>query len=447
MSKEIIIRGIQDNRSFVNEIFSQSFTKFTGGKFIDRIADFMENPRTMRVSARDHFKSTSFYAHFLRTSMKNAHRDLECHYFSFQQKMAGYHINKIRQMKEANPYFDQMIDKKKTAENVVRYTWDGIHFHTIVPHGLLAFKRGIHADIIYVDDPFQDPANKLVLTIIQKVNHIIKAQILDMVKAGGQIHIAGTPQTTEDFFFDKELIKGFKYLMLPAIVDEANKVVLWEEWMDWDRLMEKKREKGEKIFKQEYLCSPVYTEEAFFKKDQIMRVVKRENINYHKPYSTENDVVAGFDIGKKAHPAHLAVFEKIGGKRVQLLSKWYDGVDYTDQVEDLRIIIENLGINALYYDNTRGEFESLHEQGLLPDPMKPIVFSSKTKNSMATEFEKAVVNDTVELVNDQRQIDQILLVDNDLNALETPQGHGDSFWSVALSFSDVNNDEPMITFV
>lgn len=439
MSKEIIVKSIQNNEIFINEIFSKSFTEFIGGEYINRIAYFMENKRTMRVSARDHFKSTSFYAHFLRESMKRANEDMECHYFSYQQKMAGYHINKIRQFKEANPYFDQCIDKKKTAENVIKYTWDGIHYHTLVPHGLLSFKRGIHCDIVYVDDPFQDPANKMVLTVIEKINQVIKAQILDMVKEDGQIHIAGTPQTTEDFFFDPNLSESFNTLVLPAIVDENSKEVLWKEWMSWDKLMIKKKERGEKLFNQEYLCSPVYTEEAFFTKEQLLEVTgTRKAVKYREKYNNEkmNEIVAGFDIGKKAHPSHLSVFEIIDGKRIQLLEVWLDKVDYIKQIEFLDMVAENIGIDQLFYDDTRGEFESLKEQGLLPDCMVGVNFTTKSKNAMATELEKAVVNKEIELLNGSRQLEQLLLVDNDLNAVETPQGHGDSFWSNALAFYD-----------
>ena len=67
---------------------------------------------------------------------------------------------------------------------------------------------------------------------------------------------------------------------------------------------------------------------------------------------------------------------------------------------------------------------------------------------MATNFEKMVENNEVELLNDRRMLDQILVVDNDLQALETPEGHGDSFWSIALALWVVGQktesfDEPI----
>jgi hypothetical protein len=38
----------------------------------------------------------------------------------------------------------------------------------------------------------------------------------------------------------------------------------------------------------------------------------------------------------------------------------------------------------------------------------------------------------MEIVNDERLISQICAVTGDLQAASTPQGHGDSYWSIAL---------------
>ena len=78
-------------------------------------------------------------------------------------------------------------------------------------------------------------------------------------------------------------------------------------------------------------------------------------------------VIAGFDIGKKTHPSHLAVFgvvkalvrEKVDDKEslvwkdvlVQLCSKYMDGWDYTDQIEYLKKAIFHFKIDKLFYDN------------------------------------------------------------------------------------------------
>jgi len=330
-NKEIekIYRSRINFYDFVKDIFSQSESLFpdgfVDGDYVKEICEFLQgNKKTARVAARDHFKSTAFYAHFMWKVWRNTRKNLEAHYFSYQYTMAGYHIAKIKNAIKSNPYFEGIIDKKKTAESVIKFTWDNVHFINLVPHGLLEFKRGIHAPLIYVDDPFQDPSNKMILTVIDKINNIFKAQILDMVQ--DEIHVCGTPQTNQDFFFDKNVMARFGVMIRPAEVDAKNKIALWPEWMNWEELQAKKVEKGAKLYNQEYLCAPTYAEEAFINKEQLYALVnpELENYSYVKNLDLDCEVVAGFDIGKKSHPSHLAVFkENEDRKKIQIHQFFY----------------------------------------------------------------------------------------------------------------------------
>lgn len=460
------IQASKDFSFFIDYVFSESKEilkngEWTGGVFVDDIASWLENNnQTVRVSARDHFKSMSFYAHIMWKIYRSAFtmESREIQYFSYKESMASYHVAKIKQAIECNPHFSGIIDKKKRAEGVISYQWytDGPKI-TVTPRGLLEFKRGIHCNDVYVDDALQDPQNKMILTNITRINDVMKTQILDMYQ--NELHIVGTAQTQQDFFFDPEFTHRFSVRILPAIKDLDKQIVLWPEWMDWEELQAKKRERGEKVFNQEYLCSPVYSEEAFVshqkydscKNDSLINYsftqweaekLRREAVNEKAeetgsdaPYP-ETDFVAGFDIGKKAHPSHLAVFEKVGDKLIQRHSKWMDNWDYKDQLAYLQQAIDTFGIYVCYYDNTRGEFEAFDEQGQLPAEMEPVQFTFKAKHAWAANFDKALTNRKVELVNDPRQRNQILIVNNDLQAPETPEGHGDSFWSVCLGLID-----------
>ncbi|MFA5174593.1 MAG: hypothetical protein WC438_05425, partial [Candidatus Pacearchaeota archaeon] len=190
---KILTKSSNDFPFFVNNIFKYSTKHFVGGEYVDWTARFLsQNRKTIRVSARDHFKSFSFYAHFMwKLMFEGAISNIEGHYFSFNADLAGYHIGKIKACIEANPFFDELVDKKPTAESVLRYSWDGKHYTTLTPHGLVQFKRGIHADLIYVDDPFQDPDNELNPTVIYKINEIFKSNILDMPnEPDGELHVA-----------------------------------------------------------------------------------------------------------------------------------------------------------------------------------------------------------------------------------------------------------------
>lgn len=463
---DIMERAYDSFHVFVTEIFSCSIDilkdgKFTNGEYVKEICEWYEaNRKTVRVSARDHMKSMSIYAIVMWKIYKIFYdkTSLEGHYFSYKKSMAEYHIGKIKTAIESNRWFLGLVDQKSTAQSIISYTWDGVKRFTLHPGGLLEFKRGIHSPFIVIDDPLQDPENKLVPVTIKKINTIMKTQVLDMVQ--DEIHIVGTAQTEFDFYFDKDFTHRFAVRVDPAVKDEMNKVALWPEWMNYDELMSKKRERGERIFNQEYLCSPSYTEDAFIHKARLMKVINPALTNYtpgkwrkeierrtEKKEETRNTMVGGWDLGKKNHPSHFVIFEHSGKKRIQRVSKWFDRVDYSEQLEIISEYCDAFEIDELYYDGTRGEMEMQDEQGRLPACMTGVHFGVKNKHSMATAFDLSIERDQIELLNDQRQTGQICIVNNDLQAPETPEGHGDSFWSIGMSFLDETSEDINISFL
>lgn len=422
---------------FVNNVFSASFHEFIQGEYIDDTCENMQdNLWTMDVSARDHFKSTRLYAEIMH-DIFTAERNVEGFYFSYSMDMSRYHLKKIKQMIMDNPFFATTVDNKRLAEGVLDYTNSAGATVTCTPSGLLIFKRGIHADRIYIDDPLKDPENKLAPTVIYKINRVIKTEIYAMVNKGGRCRVVGTPQTNNDFFFDVELQNKFVVRIRPAIVDELNHIALFPEWKSYEELCEIRETIGVKPFNQEYMTQPSYSENSYIERASLEAVIDKD-LKSVIGYTGDNDVVAGFDIGKKTHPAHLVIYERWRtpeGKFMykQLLSKWFDKVEYKAQLEYLLLAKELYKIDKLRYDNTRGEFEGFKEQGLVPREFEPVTFSMKTNNAMAVSMDAVIGEGRVTLVNDTRQTDQILQVNNELQAIESPMGHGDSFWSNALA--------------
>jgi hypothetical protein len=446
-------RAINDFPYFVNHVFAASFDQFVGGAYIDQVSTFLGiNKRTARVGARDHFKSTSLYARFMWHLFRTRTSNFEAHYFSYGQDMSGYHIEKIKKLIIPNPYYALCRDLKATADSVGAWTWDGEHTVTLDPKSLLSFKRGIHPEWIAVDDPFQDPENKLEPTTILKINDVFKKQILDMPKVGGELHVVGTAQTPQDFFFDATVMRRFSVSVEPAIVSEAKRIARWPEHMDFDELTERREERGHKVFAQEYLCSPVYTEDAWLEEEELQACVDPSLTNYN-PFKLpegvvfDGDITAGWDLGKKRHPSHLAVFETKDGASRQLHSKWMEGWDYTNrsgeydpqhptQVEYVKEALKAFGIDLLQYDATRGELDTLKDAKKLPDQFEGVVFTKKRMVSMATTLSDRVTHGSVRLLDDPRQTNQMLAVNNNLQAVESPQGHGDSFWSIAMGLKE-----------
>ena len=137
--------------------------------------------------------------------------------------------------------------------------------------------------------------------------------------------------------------------------------------------------------------------------------------------------VIGF--GKKRHPSHLVLFRQVGSKFEQIHQSWLDGWSFSDQIEYLNEVAKNFKITKGYIDNTRGELE---DRGL-DRAWYPMHFTSKSKNTMAQIFEQYDHSNSLSLIKDERQRQQILSVNNELKAPETPLGHGDAFFSIAMA--------------
>ena len=58
---------------------------------------------------------------------------------------------------------------------------------------------------------------------------------------------------------------------------------------------------------------------------------------------------------------------------------------------------------------------------------------------MAQVFEKFVHGGNIKLIRDERQKQQILSVSNELKAPDTPMGHGDAFFSIAMALQAVHD--------
>jgi len=438
--KQVVRKAFDSFDFFVNWILPRSFEKgeFIKGDLLHEVPEWMQdNPRTVRISAKDHFKSSSFYAHFMWMSLRSFNRDLNCDYFSYKYSSAKEHLRKIKLLIERNKFFSELKDLKPAAEGVLKYSWDGKHYQTMNAHGMVGFKRGIHNDGTYVDDPFQDPESKSDPVLIRKVNRNFVSQVMDMPKKDAFLHVVGTPQTNEDFFFDDNIMARFKVKIMPAIIDEKRKKVLWPEHMPYNELEKRRQERGEKIFNQEYMCKPYSEENAWFSREKLMRVVDEE-LKQPRNLTTVNKVILGWDIGKKRHPSHISIFEIKEDEWVQRYQEFMDKWDYGKQIEHVNLLLKKFNVSTGFYDATRGELEGMAEEGLLDKRLRPVVFTANLKWKLAGIFDSKVTGNPprIRLLNDRRMIDQILVVDSNLNARETREGHGESFVSIGLCFME-----------
>ncbi|KKN37329.1 hypothetical protein LCGC14_0764720 [marine sediment metagenome] len=370
-------------------------------------------------------------------------------YLSYQDKLAGVHVRNAQRLIDINPYFSHMTNISK-AESIIKYSV-GAKTFTVTPTGILAFKRGRHTIGILSDDILQDPqAAKMDYAQIEKITIAYLEQVVGIKKKGGFNHLIGTSQDKKDLFFQLKANKNFNWKMNRAILSFKKKQALWPEMHTYDELIDLRDNTiGSKAFSKEYLCEPVRSAEAFFTQEQIDNIhSNRYNVDINK-YETDNRVIAAADIGKKRHPSHVVVFELIERKNKkprlkQLISKYLEGWGYIRQKEYFEELIKKLGIEVFPFDNTRGEFETFIENRTIPPEMIPCTFTTKFKATCAGSFEIAVDSQRIDLVQDKRQAEQILSVDNDLDAPSTSLGHGDAFFSNMMAAKYADQKEPGI---
>jgi len=188
-----------------------------------------------------------------------------------------------------------------------------------------------------------------------------------------------------------------------------------------------------KSFASEFLLEPFYSSETYFSGEDINKIVDPSLRNLpalarHK-FDEHTEIFGGFDVGKKRHPSHLAIFRKTRSKVEQIHSSYLEGWNYTDQVGYLNEVAENFNMTRGYIDNTRAELE---DRGLA-NVWVPLSFTPKSKATMAGIMEELILGGRTSLLDDPKQNTQMMQVNNDLKATTTVAGHGDAFFSVGMA--------------
>lgn len=456
---KIVQNCVNDFYGFTTKIFAESFGNFVTGDYIRKHCDVLaKNKKTIRLAFRSSGKSSLFYSWLMYNAMYGSlHKDLDIRYFSFSKTMADWHIRQIKSYLSKNPFFEEFIDMKPLAESVIQGTWNRKTKFIVRPVGIRSFTRGLKADILIIDDILSDPTIPTHPTVIYAINDIFKSVILESIKKGGQIHVAGTPMSRVDFYYNTDLHKTFKFASFPGLVKNkvGQEVSNFPELYSVKDLKDKISGMGEKVWEREIQLHPFYSEDAFFTKSYLRKnLVNSElhNLQIWQTLDTTNFVIGGLDIGKKKHPSGILVFEVVGDKAVlrhfRFMRGWkyFTGRDYDPfrptQLEYCKEAIKNFGINVLYYDNTRGEFEAAMDEGLVPPQMRPIVFTSGNKIAMATDLQRYATNQQIEIIDDEELLTSISAVTNDLIAIESQEGHGEAFQAMMLSTIGLTQFKP-----
>ena len=442
---------------FVRDIWSQSydhpeyFQAWHVGVLAEDIEECVDaGLNYCAVLPRFHFKSTVLGHAFSVWRLLKAPRDCSVLYLSYSDGMARYHISEINKTIARNPVLtEMMVNRSPKADFSARFYINKQPME-IMHGGLFSFKRGLHVNgALIADDVLRDPENPLNMGQITKVEDHFMTESLFIPLKGVPVIVLGTPMMPGDLLTKLKDDSRFKYRILPALDPAPGRRVLMPELYSEEWLLQQ-QEARPKSFASEFMLVPHFSTESYFNEEDITKC-EDETLRIHpatKPYNDRlpaDQIFAGFDVGKKRHPSHLVIFKQSGDRIDQIHSSFLDGWSYSDQISFLNEVAETFDISKGYIDNTRGELE---DRGL-DSRWHGMHFTLKNKNTMAHVFEEFVHSGRLHLISDERQRQQILSVSNELKAPETPMGHGDAFFSIALAllachetaykFSDLGN--------
>jgi len=436
-SKKIQVGSFKD---FLLNIWSQGFDnpEYFNAWHVGQIAEDIEycleeGLNYCAILPRFHFKSTVLGHAFSVWSLLKSPRDCAVLYLSYSDAMARYHISEINKAISRNFILREWMDNRSPKADFSARYYVNSKPMDIRHGGLFSFKRGMHVNgALIADDILRDPENPLNISQVTKVEEHFLTESLFIPLRGVPVIVMGTPMMPGDLLTKLQDDERFFARVLPALNPVPGRRVLMPELYDEAWLL-KQQAARPKSFASEFLLVPHYATETYFNDVDISKCEDAELRNlpttrkYRKPEGTL--LFAGFDVGKKRHPSHLVIFQRDGEKVTQIHQSWLDGWNYSDQIEFLNEVAENFDLDRGYVDNTRGELE---DRGL-DFRWKPLSFTLKSKNTMAQIFEEYVHSGQLTLLKDERQKQQILSVNNELKAPETPMGHGDAFFSIGMA--------------
>jgi len=425
---------------FLRDIWSQSFDnpEYFGAWHVGVLADDIEEcletgKNYVAILPRFHFKSTILGHAFSVWRLLKAKRDCSVLYLSYSDGMARYHLSEINKTVSRNPVLMDLMDNRSPkADYSFRYYINKKPME-IMHGGLFSFKRGMHVNgALIADDVLRDPENPLNTGQITKVEDHFMTESLFIPLKGVPVIVLGTPMMPGDLLTNLQKDDRFKSRVLPALDPTPTRRVLMPELYNEEWLLQQ-QEARPKSFASEFLLQPHFATEAYFNEEDVVKCESEDlrSASAHQTFKMEagDQLFAGFDVGKKRHPSHLVIFRRRGDKIEQVHQSWLDGWNYSDQIQYLNEVAENYSLEKGYIDNTRGELE---DRGL-DTVWHSMTFSQKSKRTMAQIFEEYVHSGNLKLIKDERQKGQILSVSNDLKAPETPMGHGDAFFSIAMA--------------
>jgi len=453
--RQVIKRAQKDLLFFLEQVFSRSFD---GETF--RMADGKKHPfalgqlhrnwarlvqkhnRLCVMAPRMHLKSTILNHAFAFWQLFKADGNVDGIIFSFTDQLAREHVALLKRLIVANPFCRAWVDRKPRSEGMISFVVDFGQGRTwlgeVRGSGIMSASRGRHPKFVICDDVLSDFANPLDPTQLIKIDNLFRQVVMSMPEPNDPLIVVGTPQSYEDTLYGLRDDPTFYWARYPAIIDEESQLTIWPEKFDFRRLERQRKAIKDRAFRVEYLLTPVAAAAAFLSREDVERCadpdLKRWSLQEPFANPARYPVYAGMDVGKSLHPSHIAVFVQMpDGTLMQVFEAFLDDLDYRRQVNFVNRVIAHFDVHRLYYDSTRAE---LDDRGLSARA-HGFKFTKSKKVDLALHLERRIFAEadepTIILLKHDRMIGQLCAVRKDLSSPESRDGHGDSFWSIALA--------------
>ena len=278
--------------NFVQDIFSQGYPEYDFNtwhirELCDRFQKILDSPidkYLLAVMPRYHLKSSILgYAASIYRMLTSSGEGL---YTSYKEELAGIHLYHIKECVRNNEVLSKVMkDLTPQSDSTINYSV-GKNRSKIYPAGVMGVKRGLHTQIICVnDDLMGDLHNPMTFTEIEKTIRIFEAEILNIPNKDCPLIVFGTVISDNDLLFRLQEREQFNKNMIwmPALYPDGKHEVLWEKMYNKKWLDQRKIDGGWKAFSTEFLLVPVISTEAFFAKDQLDKIIDKNLKNYSVP--------------------------------------------------------------------------------------------------------------------------------------------------------------------
>lgn len=257
------------------------------------------------------------------------------HYFLNIQSTATKAINiniNIQKEIETNPYIKKLYgDQVNTGDKWTEKLFvlkNGVIFNAVSASESI---RGSNVyskrpDYMIIDDlyDYKEDNNKIE-NILKKNAWFWQVAFPAIANIGNHcIHVQGTAFHKEDLLYSLSKDNDVSFKKFQAIKNYDEKIVLWEDNLNFDDLMKKKARMGSTLFNQEYQNDITNDEDSY---------IKEKDLRYYDDFPTDEtivDIILAIDpsIGRKADktnsdPTGMAVVYKTVVKDSRESYRWY----------------------------------------------------------------------------------------------------------------------------